>query len=179
MDYKTADRLIELRKKNNYSQDELSEKLSISRQAISKWERAESLPDTENLIALARLYNISLDSLVHGDDTLSTTQDYHQNVKTNEIQEKQRTTGNNRITCLILSIIGGVIALTCLILIGYFIAEIIETVGGYYDHMGQAYVRSEIIGYSIALGFSILGFIAGLIVGIISFKKFRKTNKSN
>jgi len=66
MDYKMADRLIELRKKKGYSQDELAEKLNISRQAVSKWERAESFPDTENLIALSRLYNISLDRLVHG-----------------------------------------------------------------------------------------------------------------
>jgi len=67
MDYKTADRLIELRKKYGYSQDELAERLDISRQAISKWERAESLPDTENLIGLAALYGISIDELIHGD----------------------------------------------------------------------------------------------------------------
>ena len=68
MDYKTADRLIELRKKHGYSQDELAERLNISRQAISKWERAESLPDTENLIGLAALYSISIDELIHGYD---------------------------------------------------------------------------------------------------------------
>ena len=66
MDYTTADRLIKLRKKSGYSQEELAERLNISRQAISKWERAESLPDTENLIALAALYGISLDELLHG-----------------------------------------------------------------------------------------------------------------
>jgi transcriptional regulator with XRE-family HTH domain len=66
MDYKTADRLIELRKKNGLSQEDLAEKLNISRQAVSKWERAESLPDTENLIALSKLYGLSLDELVYG-----------------------------------------------------------------------------------------------------------------
>lgn len=69
MDYKTADRLVELRKKNGYSQEELAEKLNVSRQAISNWERAEALPDTENLIALAKLYKISIDELVHGNNS--------------------------------------------------------------------------------------------------------------
>ncbi|MDL2292793.1 helix-turn-helix domain-containing protein [Acholeplasma sp. OttesenSCG-928-E16] len=66
MDYKIADRLIELRKQNGFTQGTLSEKLNISRQAISKWECGESLPDTENLIALGKLYNISLDEIING-----------------------------------------------------------------------------------------------------------------
>lgn len=64
MDTKFADRLIKLRKEHGYSQDDLAEKLNVSRQAISKRERGEALPDTENLIELAKLYNISLDELV-------------------------------------------------------------------------------------------------------------------
>jgi len=64
MNYTIADRLIELRRKEGYSQEELADRLFISRQAISKWERAESLPDTENLIALSRLYGISIDELL-------------------------------------------------------------------------------------------------------------------
>jgi len=64
MDYKIADKLIELRRNHGYSQDQLADRLSISRQAISKWERAESLPDTENLIALSKLYSVSIDELL-------------------------------------------------------------------------------------------------------------------
>ena len=44
MDLKTANRLQQLRKENGYSQDALAEKLGLSRQAISKWERGESSP---------------------------------------------------------------------------------------------------------------------------------------
>ena len=62
-----ANRLTELRKAQGYSQEQLAEKLEVSRQAISKWERGESLPDLNNLIALAKLYQISLDDLVQGD----------------------------------------------------------------------------------------------------------------
>lgn len=58
-------RLYELRKKTGLSQDELAEKIGVSRQTISKWERGEALPDTENLIALAKLYNVTLDDIVN------------------------------------------------------------------------------------------------------------------
>ena len=61
----TANRLYELRKQHGYSQDELADKLNVSRQAISKWERSESSPDTDNLIALAKLYGVSLDELLN------------------------------------------------------------------------------------------------------------------
>lgn len=66
MDIDTAARLLEYRKKNGYSQEELAEKIGVSRQAISKWERSESSPDTDNLIALSKLYNVSIDELLYG-----------------------------------------------------------------------------------------------------------------
>ncbi len=59
-----ADRLAALRKAHGYSQEELADKIGVSRQAISKWERTESSPDTDNLIALANLYGVSLDELL-------------------------------------------------------------------------------------------------------------------
>lgn len=68
MDIKTANRLYELRKKKGLSQEALAEKLGISRQSVSKWERAESSPDTDNLIALAKLYGVSLDELLLGEE---------------------------------------------------------------------------------------------------------------
>ena len=64
MNIEIANRLFEMRKKNNLSQEELAERIGVSRQAVSKWERAESSPDTDNLIGLARLYNVSLDELL-------------------------------------------------------------------------------------------------------------------
>ena len=69
MNIEIANRLQKLRKENGYSQEELADKLGISRQAVSKWERAESSPDTDNLIILARLYNMSLDELLYDNET--------------------------------------------------------------------------------------------------------------
>ena len=64
MTLKVANKLYELRKQNKMSQEELAEKLGVSRQAVSKWERAEASPTTDSLILLAQLYNISLDELL-------------------------------------------------------------------------------------------------------------------
>ena len=66
MTLETAARLTQLRKERGLSQEELAEKLHVSRQAVSKWERAESSPDTDNLIALGQLYGVTLDELIHG-----------------------------------------------------------------------------------------------------------------
>ena len=81
MNIEIANRLVELRKKNGYSQEELADKLGLSRQAVSKWERAESSPDTDNLICLARLYNVSLDDLLN---TSENTDDIRREVKERE-----------------------------------------------------------------------------------------------
>jgi len=64
MNIEIANRLVNLRKNNGLSQEALAEKLGISRQAVSKWERAEASPDTDNLILLAKIYKISLDELL-------------------------------------------------------------------------------------------------------------------
>ena len=72
MTIEIADRLIKLRKKYGYSQEELADKLGLSRQAVSKWERAEASPDTDNLICLAKLYGVSLDELLSTDETVET-----------------------------------------------------------------------------------------------------------
>lgn len=72
MNIEIANRLVSLRKKNGLSQEELANKLGLSRQAVSKWERAEASPDTDNLICLAKLYGISLDELLKTDDGIET-----------------------------------------------------------------------------------------------------------
>lgn len=64
MDIQIADRLQKLRKEHGYSQEQLADELGVSRQAISKWERGEASPDTENLIALARLYGVTVDDVL-------------------------------------------------------------------------------------------------------------------
>lgn len=66
MDLAMAQRLVDRRKAAGLSQEALAAQLDVSRQAVSKWERSESSPDTDNLIALAALYGVSLDELLYG-----------------------------------------------------------------------------------------------------------------
>ena len=67
MDLEMAQRLVGRRKAAGLSQEALAAQLGVSRQAVSKWERSESSPDTDNLIALAALYGVSLDELLYGE----------------------------------------------------------------------------------------------------------------
>lgn len=64
MDLMTANRLQQLRKENGYSQEVLAERLGLSRQSVSKWERGESSPEIDNLIALSKIYGLTVDELL-------------------------------------------------------------------------------------------------------------------
>lgn len=56
-----------LRKRNGLTQEQLAEKLKISRQAIAKWESGENTPDLTNCLALAKIFGVTLDDLVQYD----------------------------------------------------------------------------------------------------------------
>lgn len=66
MNLQIASRLQAYRKKSGLSQEQLAEKIGVSRQAVSKWERSEASPDTDNLIELSKIYGVSLDELMLG-----------------------------------------------------------------------------------------------------------------
>ena len=59
-----ADKIIELRKKNGWSQEELAEKLDVSRQSVSKWESAQSVPDMNKILKLSEIFGVSTDFLL-------------------------------------------------------------------------------------------------------------------
>ena len=62
------DNLIALRKLNGYSQGQIAEKIGITRQAYAKWENGSTVPDVDRASQLAKLYGISIDSLMNGSD---------------------------------------------------------------------------------------------------------------
>ena len=59
-----ADKIIELRKKEGWSQEELAEKLSVTRQSVSKWEGAQSIPDLDKVVQMSRLFGVTTDYLL-------------------------------------------------------------------------------------------------------------------
>ena len=64
------DNLCQLRKLNGLSQEELAEKVNVSRQTLSKWESGESMPDLERAAALADVFGVTLDDLVNYECTV-------------------------------------------------------------------------------------------------------------
>ena len=59
-----ADKLIALRKKEGWSQEELAQQLNVSRQSVSKWEGAQSVPDLDKIVQLSRIFGVSTDYLL-------------------------------------------------------------------------------------------------------------------
>lgn len=59
-----ADKIIRLRKKNGWSQEELADKMNVSRQAVSKWESAQTTPDLEKILQLGNLFGVTTDYLL-------------------------------------------------------------------------------------------------------------------
>ena len=115
MNLEIANRLQKLRKEKGYSQEQLAEALGISRQAVSKWERAESSPDTDNLICLAKLYGVSLDEL------LSTEANIEEIIESNDVVEESKSnkTKKEKIVDLLQAISLSVIGILYFVL-GFF-----------------------------------------------------------
>lgn len=63
---KFADRLLDLRRKAGYSQEQLADLLGVSRQAISKWEGAQGRPEVDNVVKLSQIYRVSTDFILTG-----------------------------------------------------------------------------------------------------------------
>lgn len=72
-----GEQLSLLRKKYNYSQDDLAQKLNISRQAISNWERGKSEPDMKTILELSEIYQVSTDELLVGSNSNNECNQYY------------------------------------------------------------------------------------------------------
>lgn len=64
---KFEEKLVQLRKGNKLSQEQLAEKLGVSRQAISRWESGDSTPDITNLLGICKCFEVSSDYLIYDD----------------------------------------------------------------------------------------------------------------
>ena len=62
---KLSEKLQKMRKENNITQEGLTDRLNVTRQAVSKWESGTAYPDTEKLIQISKMFNVSLDDLIN------------------------------------------------------------------------------------------------------------------
>ena len=86
---KLSEKIIELRKANRMTQEELASKCNVSRQSISKWEADIALPETEKLLILGDLFHVSMDVLLKDELTLSEAKEVH-SCGNNAIQGKKQ-----------------------------------------------------------------------------------------
>ena len=102
-----AERLQELRRKSGYSQEQVAEKLGISRQAISKWESGQGNPEIDNVVKLTEIYNVSADYILLGREN---------NIIVSE-PEKKTMSKEARIALAIISVIAATALVTVLFII--------------------------------------------------------------
>lgn len=103
-----GEKLQKLRKSNNFSQEQLAEKLGVSRQAISKWEMG-TLPDIENIVRISQYFDCSLDYLLNNEND-ETMIDELPDQKPQASDEVRKNDGKIYISSFVICI-GGIIAL--------------------------------------------------------------------
>lgn len=131
-----SEKIFKLRKTNGLSQDELAEKLNVSRQAISKWETDQATPELDKIVKLAELFNVTTDYLLQHDiaDELAirtTALEKQQQ----EILNKQRK--NQKRQYLILSIVISIIAIFIFFLVGHYLRFSVNGVGSDFEQLGK------------------------------------------
>ena len=89
MNTKLSEKIIELRKANGMTQEELAAMCNVSRQSISKWEADIALPETEKLLLLGEIFHVSMDVLLKDSLTLNETKEVHC-CGTNAVQSKKQ-----------------------------------------------------------------------------------------
>ena len=98
------ERLVQLREENGIAQIELAERLHVTRQAVSRWEGGKTEPDVDTLIAIAKIFGVSLDYLCGADEVLRPE-------RKEELPEKEKRKKSVRV-------IAGIAVLAVLVMIG-------------------------------------------------------------
>ena len=120
---KFGDNLKLIRKNKKMSQEQLAEKMNVSRQSVSKWENGESYPEMNNILELCKIFNCKINDLVHTDmsDISSLDEDIVMNVvKFNEKKQKEVKTLSN-----VISLIGKIGAIVLKVAIPFIIVVMI------------------------------------------------------
>ena len=84
------EKIVELRKQKGLSQEELAEQLGVSRQAVSRWELGQTLPDIPNLLQLCELFGVSADYLVKDEEQAATKNDQSAKTIARLIREREK-----------------------------------------------------------------------------------------
>lgn len=154
-----GERIQKLRKENGYSQEQLAEKLNLSRQTISKWELNQSSPDLAMLVRLSELFNISIDFLIKGNDP----------VLEKEIRKKDQNSSNKWLKNLIIGcvfLIIGSIGTGVILLVASN-----NLVSSWWTPPGRLLTTIQALSLMPFLILSLLFFCAGILIMIVEYFK--------
>lgn len=139
---KFNEKLLDLRKKKGWSQEELGYKLEVSRQTISKWEAGQTTPELEKLVKLSEIFEITVDELIKDDNKISNKveNEIDNNIKSKKMKKK------SKLKIIILVILLGV--LICYAIIVAYRIKIIFSVENILGETLQKYNYLNITRYT-------------------------------
>ena len=125
-------KIAELRKNNNLSQEELAEKVGVARQTISKWEMGDTTPDINQVKAISKIFNISIDELVDNDIN---------NVIVEKVSNTEKLAG---ITIKILKVLGIMIIVFITLIFLFVIIFMVDMPRKDYDIVGTTKISCQL-----------------------------------
>ncbi len=182
---KLHEKIISLRKRNGLSQEGLAEKIGVSRQAVSKWETGEALPEVTKLKALAETFGVTVDFLLDETKTEYTPPDFKHR---RTLSDRYLDSIDNLVDKLTINFpsfikrygwIGGILliicgiyrVLTCVFSL-FSVTKISSVINSYMPTYGAT-------GFAIVVtGFQILVGIACIVAGAVIIKKFKPKKES-
>ena len=142
-----ADKIVRLRKQVGWSQEELAEKMDVSRQSVSKWESTNSIPDINKIIMLADLFEVSTDFLLKDDNENFESNDATKSEKTTYISLEQATQYVETKVKVSALITKGVLLCVCSVVPLIFFLAVTET-----NRLGMTGAMATAIGLVFILG---------------------------
>lgn len=120
-----SEKLYELRKKDGLSQEQLAERLGVSRQAVSKWESGKAVPESDTLISISEYFNVTLDYLMKEDNSAAS-----EPVAGTKNNQPIKNTGREKRILGMVACIGGIICLIIWGLISIFMPQTSDQISG-------------------------------------------------
>lgn len=120
---KFADNLKKIRKRKNISQEELAEKVGVSRQSVSKWETSEAYPEMNNILELCKIFKCNINDLVN--DNMVDLDSLDEEVKMSVVKFKKEKQNQMKGISKVLSLVGKITAIVLRVAFGFLIAGMI------------------------------------------------------
>ena len=120
---KFADNLKKIRKRKNISQEDLAEKVGVSRQSVSKWETSEAYPEMNNILELCKIFKCNINDLVN--DNMIDLDSLDEEVKMSVVKFKKEKQSQMKGISKVLSLVGKITAIVLRVVFGFLVAGMI------------------------------------------------------